>query len=71
MVRHTSCCITREAQNNVCVSSYSDVKITQPSESLAVQRLGLFAFTAEGADSIPGWGTKIPQAAQCNQKKKD
>ena len=31
---------------------------------LVVQWLGLQAFTAEGLDSIPGPGTKIPQAAQ-------
>ena len=30
--------------------------------TLAVQWLGLQAFTAEGAGTIPGWGTKIPQA---------
>ena len=29
-----------------------------------VQWLGLRAFTAKGADSIPGHGTKIPQATQ-------
>ena len=28
--------------------------------SLAVQWLGLGAFTAEGLGSIPVWGTKIP-----------
>ena len=38
--------------------------------SLAVQWLGLHAFTAEGAGSIPGGGTKIPQATRCGQKKK-
>ena len=38
--------------------------------SLAIQWLGLHAFTAEGADSIPGWETKIPQAAQQGQKMK-
>ena len=38
--------------------------------SLAVQWLGLGAFTAEGPGSIPGWGTKIPQAVWCRQKKK-
>ena len=27
-------------------------------------RLGLHAFTFEGKGSIPGWGTKIPQAAR-------
>ena len=32
--------------------------------SLTVQWLGLQALTAEGPGSIPGWGTKIPQAAQ-------
>ncbi len=30
--------------------------------SLAVQWLGLCAFTAEGLGSIPGQGTKTPQA---------
>ena len=30
--------------------------------SLVVQWLGLGAFTAKGLDSIPGQGTKIPQA---------
>ena len=39
--------------------------------SLAVQWLGLCAFTAEGTGSITGWGTKIPQAARCSQKKKE
>ena len=30
--------------------------------SLAVQKLGVCAFTVEGPGLIPGWGTKIPQA---------
>ena len=38
--------------------------------SLAVQWLGLRAFTAEGPGSIPGRGTKIPQAAWCGKKQK-
>ena len=37
---------------------------------MVVQWLGLHAFTAEDAGSIPGRGTKIPQAAQCGQKKR-
>ena len=41
-----------------------------PRSSLAVQWLGLCAFTAVGLGSIPGRGTKIPQAMQCGQKKK-
>ena len=35
-----------------------------------VQWLGLHAFTAEGPGSIPGQGTKIPQAVSRGQKKK-
>ena len=35
-----------------------------------VQWLGLRAFTAEGAGSIPGQETKIPQAVWHGQKKK-
>ena len=38
--------------------------------SLVVQWLGLRASTAKGRGLIPGWGTKIPQAAWCGQKKK-
>ena len=34
-----------------------------------VQWLGLRAFTAMGASSVPGWGTKIPQAVRHSQKK--
>ena len=34
-----------------------------------VQWLGLRAFTAGGAGSIPGQGTKIPHAAWHGQKK--
>ena len=35
---------------------------------MEVQWLGLRTFTAEG--SIPGWGTKIPKAAQDGRKRK-
>ena len=34
-----------------------------------VQWLGFRAFTAKGTGSIPGWGTKIPQAAGCSKRK--
>ena len=37
--------------------------------SLAVQWLRLCTSTAGGTGSIPGQGTKIPHAMQCNQKK--
>ena len=36
--------------------------------SLEVQWLELGTFTAKGPGSIPGWGTKVPQAVQHGQK---
>ena len=39
--------------------------------SLAAQWLALCDFTAQGPGSIPGWGTKILQATQSSQKKKN
>ena len=36
-----------------------------------IQWLGLCSFTAEGMGSIPGLGTKIPEAAQLQPKKKE
>ena len=38
--------------------------------SLVVQWLGLSAFIAVAVGSIPGSGTKIPQATQCSWKRK-
>ena len=38
--------------------------------SLAVQWVGLHSFTAKGKGSIPGRGTKVPQAKGHGQKKK-
>ena len=35
-----------------------------------VQWLGFCVLTAKGLGSIPGWGTKIPQATWCGQKGK-
>ena len=37
---------------------------------LAVQWLGLQAFTAKGVGSIPGWGTEIPQAMLGEEQKR-
>ena len=51
---------------NLSLPSYQRVL---PGTSLAVQWLRLHASTAEGEGSIPGWGTKIPHAAQCSQNK--
>ena len=41
-----------------------------PGNSLGVQWLGLHVFTAESTGSIPGRGTKIPQAKRPKKKKK-
>lgn len=35
-----------------------------------VQCLGLYAFTANGLDWNPGWGTKVLEAVQCSQRTK-
>ena len=35
-----------------------------------VQWLGLSTFIAKGLSSIPGWGTKNPQAVQSSKEKK-
>ena len=62
-------------QNLLLFHAYSSVMLTEfdlknltSGTSLAVQWLGLCAFTTKGSDSIPGWGTKI---LQCGQKKVD
>ena len=44
------------------------VKGIELGNSLAVQWLGLHAFTSEGLGSIPGQGPKIPQDTQHGQK---
>ena len=51
------------------LGSLMALKIPLRGSSLAVQWLGLSAFTAEVPGSIPGQGTKIPQAVQCGKNK--
>ena len=46
------------------------IRIEPLGNSLAVQWLGFHAFTAENMGSIPGRGTKIPQAAWHSQERK-
>ena len=53
-------------QGTLAVSIQKKKKATI-GNSLAIQWLGLCTFINEGASSIPGWGTKIPQTAQCGQ----
>ena len=45
------------------------LKVMRGGSSLAVQWLGLHAPAAESLGSIPGRGTKIPQATRRSQKK--
>ena len=47
------------------------LKPNKTGNSLAVQWLELQALTAEGLGSIPGWGTKIPQAMWHSQRTKN
>ena len=64
---------TREVPKVSCFLLRSGIhcKITRPGNSLAVQWLGLRNFTAEGLSSIPGQGTKIPQAKRCSKTKQN
>ena len=48
----------------------TQLKNGQKGNFLVVQWLGLCTYTAEGAGSVPGQGTKIPQATHGGQKKK-
>ena len=48
------------------IISYAFFKVIL-GNSLAVQWLGLRDFTAEGAGSISGQGTRIPEAVRCDQ----
>ena len=43
----------------------ANAEILDLGNSLVVQWLGLHIFTASGLGSIPGQGTKIPQAISC------
>ena len=51
-------------------SGNSQIRTAGAWTSLAVQWLRLHTSTAGGTDSIPGQGTKIPQATWHSQKKK-
>ena len=56
--------------SNVFLSFSSIEEHEKMGNSMVVQWLGLLAFTAKGQGSIPGGGTKIPQAMRCSQKNK-
>lgn len=48
-----------------------DLKLDSSRNSLLleIQWLRLFTFTAMSLGSVPGWGSKIPQAARCSLNK--
>ena len=58
----------KDPKSLMCEYAYERL-IIRLASSLAVQQLGLHALTVEDLGSIPGWGTKIPQAIQSSQKK--
>lgn len=66
--QHLGAPIMRQALDRV--DDVATDLILPPGNSLAVQGLGLSDFTAGGLGSTPGWGTKIPQASWCVQKRK-
>ena len=55
---------------NVEISRLSNEAVIKKEvgNSLVGQWLGLGAFTAEGPDSIRGWGTKSLQSVQCGRE---
>ena len=56
---------------NFCHSSKVYQEIDISGNSLAVQCLGLSAFTAKGLGSVPCRGTEIPQEAAWHGQKKE
>ena len=52
-------------------SCIDEPRKNDPGNFLVVQWLGLCAFIVEDPGSIPGWGTKIPQATWHGQKKRN
>ena len=79
--QHQQACTTHGCTNLQFVKNVLSVKQNKTSytfifkkwgagNSLAVQWLGLSAFTAMGLGSISGRGTKIPQATRHDQKRK-
>ena len=58
-------------ENLFAPDGHFQMKRRAQGSSLAVQWLGLHASIAGGMGSIPGWGTKIPQALRHSQKNRN
>ena len=59
------------APSSIFKAYHSNFSQPHTGNFLVSQWLGLHCnFTAEGSGSIPGWGSKIPQAVWCSKKKK-
>ena len=64
----SSCCVHLPQEGQKEGRDNEGQENTSGENSLVVQRLGLRTFTAKGPGSIPGQGTKTPQATRCGQK---
>ena len=80
-IRHTlhtysryiiSICSVVNIRNRKTLPNFEKLHYLRNAESfLIVQWLGLCTFTARGPESVPGWGTEIPQAVLRGQKNKN
>ena len=65
---HTKCSKShREGQISYGITYMWNLKKKDTRISLMVQQLKLCTSTTGGADSMPGWGPKIPHAVECGQ----
>ena len=65
-------CYPGERERERCGNHFTVCQDTNSGgTSSAVQWLTLCASNAKGSNLIPGWGTKMPHAAQRGQKNKD
>ena len=55
---------------HTAVCSVSALRGVNPGNSLVIQWLRFCAFTAKDMGSVPGWGTKTPQARRHGQRDK-
>ena len=61
--------VSRRPVKYIMVHSGEAVKRNGAGNSLAVQWLGHCTSSAGGMGSIPGWGSRIPQATRHSQNK--
>ena len=69
--RHSTTCPQPGTDSRESPTHHPEIEAVPLGNSLVVQWLGLSAFTPEGPGAIPGRGTKIPQATQHGEAKKN